>query len=109
MATNRPQRANAGRNISKLLEQEEIGDEFYQTAYGGFQELSEDEEYKSEEEADDVVDSDFDLSEKEESEKEDIPEPKAKKRKWLKVVKPKPSTIYEPSTLYVIYYFLGIK
>lgn len=46
MATDRPKRANAGRNISKLLEQEEMKDEFYSTAYGGFQDISEDEEYQ---------------------------------------------------------------
>ena len=46
MAAERSRRANAGRNISKLLEQEEASDEFYQTAYGGFHEISEDEEYK---------------------------------------------------------------
>lgn len=46
MATERPKRANAGRNISKLLEQEEMKDEFYSTAYGGFQDISEDEEYQ---------------------------------------------------------------
>ena len=46
MASDRQRRVNAGRNISKLLEQEEMKDEFYSTAYGGFEEASEDEEYQ---------------------------------------------------------------
>lgn len=43
----RPRRANAGKNIGKLINQEEQGDEFYKTAYGGFDEESEDEEYEA--------------------------------------------------------------
>ena len=46
-AESRPRRENAGRNIGKLISQEEDGgDEFYTTAYGGFEEESEDEEYE---------------------------------------------------------------
>ena len=45
-ALERPRRANAGRNISKLLEEEETGDDFYSTAYGGFVEEDEDNEYE---------------------------------------------------------------
>jgi hypothetical protein len=46
-STSRPRRDNAGRNIGKLISQEEDGgDEFYSTAYGGFTEESEDEEYE---------------------------------------------------------------
>ena len=46
MASQRPQRFNAGRNIGKLINQEIEGDDFYSTAYGGFEEESEDEEYE---------------------------------------------------------------
>lgn len=46
MASERPRRANAGKNIGKLISQEEGGDDFYNTAYGGFAEESEDEEYE---------------------------------------------------------------
>lgn len=46
MAAERSTRNNAGRNISKFLEQEIEGDEFYKTAYGGFEEGSEDNEYQ---------------------------------------------------------------
>lgn len=46
MADLRPKRANAGKNIGKLVNQELGGDDFYSTAYGGFQEESEDEEYE---------------------------------------------------------------
>ena len=43
----RPRRANAGRNISKLMEEEEAAaDDFYSTAYGGFAEEDEDNEYE---------------------------------------------------------------
>ncbi len=42
----RPRRANAGRDMGRLISQEEGADEFYQTAYGGFEEASEDEEYE---------------------------------------------------------------
>lgn len=43
----RPQRSSAGKNIGKLINQEVEGvrDDFYSTAYGGFGEESEDEEY----------------------------------------------------------------
>lgn len=46
LAESRPRRAQAGRNIGKLIDQEQDGDEFYKTAYGGFEEVSEDEEYE---------------------------------------------------------------
>lgn len=42
----RPRRAKAGSNMGRLIEQEETADEFYQTAYGGFEEASGDEEYE---------------------------------------------------------------
>lgn len=62
----RPRRENAGRNMGKLASQEEEGgDEFYSTAYGGFTEESEDEEYETEASEDDKVDSDFDVDETE--------------------------------------------
>jgi len=46
MASSRPRRANAGSNIDKLVNKELGGDDFYSTAYGGFQEESADEEYE---------------------------------------------------------------
>lgn len=46
-ALERPRRAQAGRNISKLLDQEEVADDFYKTAYGGFGEEEEDNEYEA--------------------------------------------------------------
>lgn len=63
MAADRSKRSNAGKNIAKLLQREEDLDDFYSTAYGGFQEASGDEVYESEEEEEDVVDSDFDRDE----------------------------------------------
>ena len=46
-ALERSRRAEAGRNIAKLLNQEEAAaDDFYNTAYGGFGEDGEDNEYE---------------------------------------------------------------
>ncbi len=46
MAAGRPRRANAGSQIGKLIQQEIDQDDFYSTAYGGFDEASEDNEYE---------------------------------------------------------------
>ena len=46
VAESRPRRAQAGRNIGKLIDQEQDADDFYKTAYGGFEEESADEEYE---------------------------------------------------------------
>ena len=46
MAAERSRRANAGKNIGKVIDQELNADDFYKTAYGGFEEASEDEEYE---------------------------------------------------------------
>ena len=46
MAASRSRRANAGSRISQLVEQDLNKDEFYQTAYGGFEEVAVDEEYE---------------------------------------------------------------
>ncbi|XP_073952224.1 vacuolar protein sorting-associated protein YL-1 [Choristoneura fumiferana] len=58
----REKRANAGNRMAKLLDEEEE-DDFYKTTYGGFQETAEDNDYVEEKEADDIVDSDFDIDE----------------------------------------------
>lgn len=85
-ALERPRRANAGRKIGTLLDQEVDGDEFYKNAYGGFDEVSEDEEYLTEESEGDIVDSDFDLSENDagpEQDDEDDSKERAKRKKWM--------------------------
>ena len=46
MAAERPKRSNAGNRMGKLVKQEINQDEFYTTAYGGFDEASGDEEYE---------------------------------------------------------------
>ena len=46
LAESRPRRARAGHNIGKLIDQELDGDDFYKSAYGGFEEESADEEYE---------------------------------------------------------------
>ncbi|CAG9787120.1 unnamed protein product [Diatraea saccharalis] len=58
----RERRSNAGNRMAKLLDDEEE-DDFYKTTYGGFQEVEEDNDYVQEKEAEDVVDSDFDIDE----------------------------------------------
>ena len=65
MAASRSKRHNAGKNIGKLLDQELDADDFYKTAYGGFEDTLEDGVYHSEESDDDEVDSDFDAPEQE--------------------------------------------
>ena len=45
MAEERPKRANAGSKIGSLVNQE-LKDDFYSTAYGGFEEDSNDDEYE---------------------------------------------------------------
>ncbi|CAH0399242.1 unnamed protein product [Chilo suppressalis] len=61
----RERRSNAGNRMAKLLDDEEE-DDFYKTTYGGFQEVEEDNDYVQEKEAEDVVDSDFDIDENDE-------------------------------------------
>ena len=58
----RPRRVNAGSRMTKLIEEaqdEEDADdaEFYKSTYGGFNEDEEDNDYQSEEEQEDIVDS----------------------------------------------------
>lgn len=64
LATTRSRRANAGSKLSQLLDAEEGVDDFYKTAYGGFDDTDDDEEFDADEnEAEDIVDSDFDIDE----------------------------------------------
>ena len=57
-ALERPKRSNAGRHMSKLIEeQEEEADDFYKTTYGGFEEEEDDKEYEAEDVEEDVADS----------------------------------------------------
>lgn len=69
LALQRSRRQNAGAKMAKLIENEEE-DEFYKTAYGGFNEIEEDNEFeiKEEEIEEDYVDSDFDIDENEQPE-----------------------------------------
>lgn len=65
MAASRERRVNAGNKLSKLLNEEEE-DDFYKTTYGGFNEIENDDDYKSEAEVEDIVDSDFSIDENDE-------------------------------------------
>lgn len=88
----RIRRQNAGNRMSKLIEEqvdkEDQDDEFYKNTYGGFDEEAEDGDYESEEEIEDIVDSDFSMSEhEEETESEEEDKGKKKKPKQKKGVK----------------------
>ncbi|XP_031572318.1 vacuolar protein sorting-associated protein 72 homolog [Actinia tenebrosa] len=82
LVKSRPQRKNAGNRMSKMIEDEQEVDDFYKTAFGGFEEESGDEEFEKDEEEDvDIVDSDFSLSETDEVIEQDEDEPKRKRKK----------------------------
>lgn len=87
LATSRSRRSNAGAKMAQLLDKEEE-DEFYKSAYGGFSEENDDNEFaiKESESEEDEVDSDFDMDENEPKEQEvmevdDDDEESNKKRK----------------------------
>lgn len=87
LAKSRPQRRNAGSRMSKLIDDEQGVDDFYKTAFGGFEEESGDEEFEKNDEEDvDIVDSDFSNSETDEVIEQEEDEPKRKKKKTF--VKP---------------------
>ena len=88
LAKSRDQRKNAGNKMSKLLADELGDDEFYKTALGGFAEESGDEEYVSEAEVSDQVDSDFSMSETDEVIEQDEDDEGKKKRKKSFIKKP---------------------
>lgn len=83
----RETRRNAGSLMSKLIEDEQDVDDFYKTAFGGFEEESGDEKYKTEDEEADVVDSDFSISETDEVVDDQADEEPKRKRK-KQVIKP---------------------
>lgn len=84
LASTREQRKNAGNKMSKLLADELDEDDFYKTALGGFEEESGDDEYASEAEESDQVDSDFSISETDEIvEQGEEVEGKRKRKKTL--------------------------
>lgn len=67
MAATRERRSNAGNKLARLLDEEEEGDDFYKTTYGGFNEDEEDNDFHFvDEEAPDEVDSDFSIDENDE-------------------------------------------
>lgn len=72
LAATREKRANAGSKMAKLINEEEGEDDFYKTAYGGFEGGEHDNEFvfKEEDVEEDVVDSDFDIDENEDANNE---------------------------------------
>lgn len=83
----RETRRNAGNLMSKLIEDEQDVDDFYKTAFGGFEEESGDEKYATEDEEVDVVDSDFSISETDEVIDDQADEEPTRKRK-KQIIKP---------------------
>eukprot|EP00118_Oscarella_pearsei_P000731 m.5670 g.5670 ORF g.5670 m.5670 type:complete len:336 (+) comp13762_c0_seq1:187-1194(+) len=64
MAATRSRRETAGNRMGRLV-QDETEEEFYKTAFGGFEEEPNDQEYDSSDSDEDSVDSDFDNPENE--------------------------------------------
>ena len=68
MAAQRSRRSTAGNRMGRLV-QDEVDDEFYKTAFGGFEEEPNDDEFDSNDsDSSDSVDSDFDNPENERAE-----------------------------------------
>lgn len=70
LASTREKRQNAGAKMAKLIaeiEEKQEEEEFYETAYGGFKEIEDDNDFyfKEEDAEDDIIDSDFDADENE--------------------------------------------
>ncbi|CAG4969827.1 unnamed protein product [Parnassius apollo] len=82
----RERRSNAGNRMAKLLDEEE-DDDFYKTTYGGFQDVEEDGDYVEEKEAEDIVDSDFDIDENDEPVSDQDDEEKHKRKVDTKAYK----------------------
>ena len=97
LVSGRAPRVTAGNRLGQLLT-EETEDDFYKTALGGFGEESGDEEYETEEDVGDVVDSDFDRDEDEENYDpgSDFEEP-AKKRTKATYKDPRAKKQIEPA------------
>ena len=87
----RESRRNAGSLMSKLIEDEQGVDDFYKTAFGGFEEESGDEKYETEDEEADVVDTDFSISETDEVVDDQADEEPKRKRK-KQIIKPYKAT-----------------
>ncbi|CAH3144564.1 unnamed protein product [Pocillopora meandrina] len=97
----RETRRNAGNLMSKLIADEQEVDDFYKTAFGGFEEESGDEKYSTEEEEADVVDSDFSVSETDEviDDQGDDEPVKKRKKQFIKPYKaPKKDTAPSKAT-----------
>ena len=84
----RPRRVRAGANMAKLMMEEEEMDDFYKTAYGGFEENETDIDYSTEQEQSDLVDTDFDVTEDENDEPESEETEEKKKRKTWEIKPP---------------------
>lgn len=99
LSLTREPRKNAGNKMSKLLDAEE-DDDFYKTTYGGFNDESGDDEFKSDVSAsEDEVDSDFDIDEGDEpaSDHEEDDAPKKKRRVVTKAYK-EPVKVSKPTS-----------
>ncbi|KAM3173155.1 hypothetical protein ACTXT7_013054 [Hymenolepis weldensis] len=84
----RSRRPNAGSRMSRLLNEEEE-DDFYQSAYGGFAEEENDNDYESESSGQDSIDTDFVDTEEEDEEDgsaNDVLDEEKRKRRSRRVI-----------------------
>ncbi|XP_046392351.1 vacuolar protein sorting-associated protein 72 homolog [Ischnura elegans] len=91
LASGRDRRSTAGNRLARLLNEEEE-DDFYKTTYGGFSEAENDDDYKSEEEVEDEVDSDFSIEENDEPVSDQDEEGTKRKRRLVTKAYKEPST-----------------
>ncbi|XP_050035524.1 vacuolar protein sorting-associated protein 72 homolog [Dermacentor andersoni] len=87
MAATRERRVNAGNKLAQLLNDEDEADDFYKTTYGGFNDEEDDKEYETENDESDVVDSDFDIDERDEPISDQDDEDEGAKRRRRVVTK----------------------
>ncbi|GIY19492.1 vacuolar protein sorting-associated protein 72 homolog [Caerostris extrusa] len=82
LCTTRERRSNAGSKMATLLENEDA-DDFYQNAYGGFDDEADDVEYSEEDEAETDTDSDISIDENDEPVSDDEDETTTKRKRQV--------------------------
>ncbi|GBL78031.1 Vacuolar protein sorting-associated protein 72 [Araneus ventricosus] len=100
LCTTREKRANAGSKMATLLENED-NDDFYSSAYGGFEDEADDVEYSEEDDEESDTDSDISIDENDElvSDQEDEPTKKRRHKVVTKAYKePAPKKIKKEVT-----------
>ncbi|GIY26384.1 vacuolar protein sorting-associated protein 72 homolog [Caerostris darwini] len=82
LCTTRERRSNAGSKMATLLENEDA-DDFYQNAYGGFDDEADDVEYSEEDEVETDTDSDISIDENDEPVSDDEDETTTKRKRQV--------------------------